>query len=33
MNEAEASQFIAYYWGGAMVARFIGALIMHRIAQ
>ena len=32
MNEAEASQFIAYYWGGAMVGRFIGALVMQRIA-
>ncbi len=25
-NELTASQFVAYYWGGAMVGRFIGAI-------
>jgi len=32
LNESEASHYIAYYWGGAMVGRFIGALIMQRVA-
>jgi len=32
MTEAEASHYIAYYWGGAMVGRFIGAVVMQRIA-
>lgn len=32
MAEAQAAQFIAYYWGGAMVGRFIGAFIMQHIA-
>lgn len=27
-----AAHYIAYYWGGAMVGRFIGALVMQRIA-
>lgn len=31
LSEAEAAHYIAYYWGGAMVGRFIGALIMQRI--
>lgn len=31
-EEATASQYIAYYWGGAMVGRFIGALVMQKIA-
>lgn len=31
-NEAKASKYIAYYWGGAMLGRFIGAIIMQRIA-
>ncbi|WP_018984388.1 sugar MFS transporter [Salinimonas chungwhensis] len=31
MSEAEASAYIAYYWGGAMVGRFIGAVIMQKI--
>lgn len=29
--EAEAAPYIAYYWGGAMVGRFIGAAIMTRL--
>ena len=32
MSEAQASSYIAYYWGGAMVGRFIGAAVMQRIA-
>jgi len=32
MNEAQASKYIAYYWGGAMVGRFIGAVVMQRIS-
>jgi MFS transporter, FHS family, L-fucose permease len=32
MSEGQASKYIAYYWGGAMVGRFIGALLMQRIA-
>ena len=32
MDEAEASRYIAYYWGGAMVGRFIGAAVMQKIA-
>ncbi|QCZ92155.1 sugar MFS transporter [Salinimonas iocasae] len=31
MSEAQASSYIAYYWGGAMVGRFIGAVIMQKI--
>lgn len=30
-NHAEAAHYITYYWGGAMVGRFIGAAIMQRI--
>ncbi|WP_343840635.1 sugar MFS transporter [Bowmanella denitrificans] len=32
MTEAQASKYIAYYWGGAMVGRFIGAALMQRVA-
>jgi len=31
LTEAQASKYIAYYWGGAMVGRFIGALVMQKI--
>lgn len=31
-NEAQAAKYIAYYWGGAMLGRFIGALVMQKIA-
>ncbi|WDE06274.1 sugar MFS transporter [Thalassomonas viridans] len=31
MEEAEAAALIAYYWGGAMVGRFIGAIIMQKV--
>ncbi len=30
--ESEAAKYIAYYWGGAMVGRFIGAVVMQKIA-
>lgn len=32
MEESEAAKYIAYYWGGAMVGRFIGAAVMQKIA-
>lgn len=31
MEESEAAKYIAYYWGGAMVGRFIGAAVMQKI--
>lgn len=32
MTEAEAAKYVSYYWGAAMVGRFIGALAMRRIS-
>lgn len=32
MAESEAAQYIAYYWGGAMIGRFIGAVVMQHVA-
>ncbi|AXR08115.1 sugar MFS transporter [Salinimonas sediminis] len=32
MSESQASSYIAYYWGGAMIGRFIGALIMQKVS-
>ena len=32
LEESQAAKYIAYYWGGAMVGRFIGAGVMQRIA-
>lgn len=32
LDEAQASRLIAYYWGGAMIGRFIGAVVMQKIA-
>ncbi|MBM6552141.1 sugar MFS transporter [Marinomonas ostreistagni] len=32
MPESEAAHYIAYYWGGAMVGRFAGAVLMQKIA-
>jgi FHS family L-fucose permease-like MFS transporter len=32
LNESQAAKYIAYYWGGAMVGRFIGAAVMQKIA-
>ncbi len=31
MDEATGGQMIAYYWGGAMVGRFLGAAIMQKV--
>ncbi len=31
LNEAQAAKLIAYYWGGAMIGRFIGAAVMQRV--
>ncbi len=31
-TEAEAANYIAYYFGGAMVGRFIGALVMQKVS-
>lgn len=31
MGEHQASAYIAYYWGGAMVGRFIGAALMQKL--
>lgn len=30
LSEASASRFLAFYWGGAMVGRFVGAALMTR---
>lgn len=32
LSESQAAHYVAFYWGGAMVGRFIGALIMRYIA-
>lgn len=32
LAESQAAKYIAYYWGGAMVGRFIGAVVMQKIA-
>jgi FHS family L-fucose permease-like MFS transporter len=32
LQESEAAKYIAYYWGGAMIGRFVGALVMQKIA-
>ena len=32
LEESQAAKYIAYYWGGAMVGRFIGAAVMQKIA-
>lgn len=31
LPEAEAAHYIAYFWGGAMIGRFIGAAVMQRV--
>jgi FHS family L-fucose permease-like MFS transporter len=31
LEESEAAKYIAYYWGGAMLGRFIGAFVMQKI--
>ena len=32
LEEVEAAKYVSFYWGGAMVGRFIGALAMRTIA-
>lgn len=32
IEESQAAKYIAYYWGGAMVGRFIGAAVMQKIS-
>ena len=32
LNESESAKFIAFYWGGALVGRFVGAMVMQKIA-
>jgi len=32
LEESEAAKYIAYYWGGAMTGRFVGAFVMQKIA-
>ncbi|WP_434952103.1 sugar MFS transporter [Shewanella sp. HL-SH4] len=31
LKEADAANYIAYYWGGAMIGRFIGSAVMQKI--
>jgi FHS family L-fucose permease-like MFS transporter len=31
MEEIQAAKYVSFYWGGAMIGRFIGALAMRRI--
>ncbi len=31
-NESQAAKYIGWYWGGAMVGRFAGAIVMQKIA-
>ncbi|MBB1381557.1 sugar MFS transporter [Shewanella sp. SR41-2] len=31
LQEAEAAKYITYYWGGAMIGRFVGSVIMQKI--
>jgi MFS transporter, FHS family, L-fucose permease len=32
LPEATASEYLSYYWGGAMVGRFIGSVVMTKVA-
>lgn len=32
MAEMQATRFVAYYWGGAMVGRFVGSAVLSRVA-
>lgn len=32
LPEAEAGKYVSFYWGGAMVGRFIGSAVMQKIA-
>lgn len=31
LTESEAGRYVAFYWGGAMLGRFVGALAMRRV--
>ena len=31
LEETEAAKYLTYYWGGAMVGRFIGAVVMQKL--
>lgn len=31
LKEADAAHYIAYYWGGAMIGRFIGSVVMQKV--
>ena len=31
LPEAQAAAYISYYWGGAMIGRFIGAVVMQKV--
>jgi FHS family L-fucose permease-like MFS transporter len=32
LEELEAAKYLTYYWGGAMVGRFLGAAVMQKVA-
>lgn len=32
LEESQAAKYLSYYWGGAMVGRFIGAAVMQKIS-
>lgn len=32
LAESDAAKYIAYYWGGAMVGRFVGAAVMQKVS-
>ncbi|MCG7532409.1 L-fucose:H+ symporter permease [Psychrobium sp. MM17-31] len=32
LNHADAAKYLTYFWGGAMVGRFIGAAVMQKLA-
>jgi FHS family L-fucose permease-like MFS transporter len=32
LEEMDAAKYITYYWGGAMIGRFIGSAVMQKIA-
>jgi len=32
LEEAEAAKYLTYYWGGAMVGRFLGAAVMQKVS-
>ena len=31
LEESQAAKYLTYYWGGAMVGRFIGAAVMQKV--